>query len=63
MHMLPTVSFSPAAGGVRLRPTLITYNTLISACGKGGLYEEANELYASMGRQVSPVCPPPPHPP
>ena len=56
-HLSPTESdfLLHAAGGVRLRPTLVTYNTLMSACGKGAMYEEADELYEAMLRQVGPM--------
>lgn len=40
-----------AAAGRKLEPTRVTYNTLISACAKGGLYDAALEVYESLKRQ------------
>lgn len=40
------------AGSCRwLKPTIVTFNTLISACAKGSLFEVALQLYEEMQRQ------------
>ena len=35
-------------------PTLVTYNTVISACAKGGLWAEAKQLAESMAAEGIP---------
>ena len=34
--------------GAQIQPTLVTYNTLMNACAKGGLYYTVMELYEGM---------------
>lgn len=44
-----------AGAGPDSQPTLVTYNTLISACAKGGLLDTAEQLLADMeARRLTP---------
>lgn len=50
--------FAPAAEccvcaelGSGLQPCLITYNTVLSACAKAGMYDKAMEMYQDMQQQ------------
>lgn len=39
-----------AANGKRLKPTLTTVNTLMSACAKGSMFDTVIELYEALPR-------------